>query len=107
MRRLDVICLSALFFVAQLPPGFAYGGGGGSVYRGPMGGVGVRDREGGAGYRGPMSGGIVYGPSLNVYGGHYGSGMVAGAARGTTTAAYPPAYYEAPCGPPYTASCSH
>jgi hypothetical protein len=79
MKAWPAVCATFLLLVPPAPQALAWRGG--AVYHGPMGGVGVRGPMGGAAFRGP------------------GGGAAAASSY------YPPAYYQPPCGPPYTPSC--
>ena len=96
MKRLTILCISALLTLSATPDAFGWGAvsgpHGGAAYRGPMGGAAVRTPSGGAAVRTPSGAAAVRTPyggaaARGPYGGTavrgpvYGGGTVY---RGTT-----------------------
>src|SRR5205807_8003312 len=95
MKRLIVVCLSAVLASSMAPDAFGWGAVhgayGGAAYRGPMGGAAVRGPGGAAAYRGPAGGAAVRGP--------YGGAAARGPYGGTA--------YRAPGGAHYAGTTVH
>src|SRR5438105_1685777 len=96
MKRLIVVCLSAVLASSMAPDAFGWGAVhgayGGAAYRGPMGGTAVRGPGGAAAYRGPAGGAAVRGP----YGGAAARGPYGGTAYRAPGGAYYGGAYRGP-----------